>query len=290
LLFADNVDCLTSWFAGSIRPSIKSSERAEESWMTTDDLPGHVQRNRTAWDHWAADRVNSAVRDWASAAITWGTLNVPEAAIHLLPDDLAGLDVIELGCGTAYVSAWLARRGAKPVGIDNSPRQLERARAMQDQFDLHFPLHLGNAEDLPFPDASFDLAISEYGASIWCDPYAWIPEAARVLRPGGQLVFLCNGLLTILAGLDEDVDGSSVSTCLQRPLFGLHRVEWQDNDAVEFYLPHGEMIRVLRASGFAVEQLLELAPVDDRDLEIVAVPNAWARQWPAEEVWCARKR
>jgi SAM-dependent methyltransferase len=203
---------------------------------------------------------------------------------------VAGSDVIELGCGTAYFSAWLARRRARPVGIDNSPKQLETARRLQNEFGLHFPLHHGNAETLPFPDASFDLAISEYGASIWCNPYAWIPEAARVLRPGGRLVFLCNGLLAMLCSSPDDTEDVSIGACLRRPLFGMHRQEWADQDGVNFHLPHGEMIRVLRESGFEVEQLLELAPVDDRDLEVVAIPHDWARQWPAEEVWCARKR
>lgn len=91
---------------------------------------------------------------------------MPDASICALPASVAGMDVIDLGCGTGYFSAWLARRGARPVGIDNSPRQLETARRMQEFFGITFPLHLGNAEDLPFADASFDLAISEYGASI----------------------------------------------------------------------------------------------------------------------------
>ena len=65
-----------------------------------------------------------------------------------------------------------------------------------------FPLVHGNAERVPYPDASFDLAISEYGAAIWCDPYAWIPEAARLLRPGGRLVFLGNHTLLQLCALD----------------------------------------------------------------------------------------
>jgi ubiquinone/menaquinone biosynthesis C-methylase UbiE len=103
------------------------------------------------------------------------------------PDDPAGLDAIELGCGTAYVSAWLLQRGAPPVGIDNSAPQLASPRRFQQEFRPRVPLLHGNAEAVPLPDESFDLPISEYGASIWCDPYAWIPEAARLLRPGGQL-------------------------------------------------------------------------------------------------------
>ena len=88
------------------------------------------------------------------------------------------------GCGTGYVSSWLARAGARPVGIDISRRQLGTARAMQAQFGIDFPLVLANAEQVPFQDHSFGLAISEYGASLWCDPHRWIPEAARLLWPG----------------------------------------------------------------------------------------------------------
>ena len=157
----------------------------------TADLPEHVARNRIEWDRMADTFATFAPRAWASEAFTWGQVGTPDAEIHALPPDVDGMDVIELGCGTAYISAWLARMGARPVGIDNSPKQLETARRMQAEHALAFPLHLGNAEDLPFADGAFDLAISEYGASIWCDPYAWIPEAARVLRPGGWLVFLC---------------------------------------------------------------------------------------------------
>ena len=115
------------------------------------------------------------------------------------------MDTIELGCGTAYISAWLARRGARPVGIDITPAQLETARRMQAEFDLDFPLLEASAEDVPLPDESFDLAISEYGASIWADPYRWIPEAARLLRPGGHLVFLVNGTIMILCSADEEL-------------------------------------------------------------------------------------
>ena len=117
---------------------------------------------------------------------TWGIFGIAEAQAGVLPPDLEGLDSIELGCGTGYVSAWLARRGVRPAGLDNSSAQLRTARELQVRFGLRFPLFHANAEQAPFADASFDLAITEYGASIWCDPYAWIPEAARLLRPGDR--------------------------------------------------------------------------------------------------------
>jgi SAM-dependent methyltransferase len=257
---------------------------------TQSGLPEHVQRNRTTWDEWAGGYAEWAPRAWAQDEPSWGTFSIPDAEIGALPRSVTGMDVIELGCGTAYFSAWLARLGAKPVGIDNSPEQLATARRMQEQFGITFPLHLGNAEDLPFPDASFDLAVSEYGASIWCDPDRWIPEAARVLRPGGHLVFLVNGVLVPLCTGPDDTADMPVGECLRRPLFGMRRFEWTDDESVEFHVPHGEMIRILRASGFEIEQLIEPRPAADATATVDTVPLAWARQWPAEEIWCARKR
>ena len=100
---------------------------------------------------------------------------MPESELRVLPD-VDGKDVVELGCGTAYVSAWLARRGARPVGVDLTAEQLETARRMQAKHGLDFPLVHASAEDVPLPDASFDLAVSEYGASIWCDPTSGSPR------------------------------------------------------------------------------------------------------------------
>ena len=254
-------------------------------------VPDHVAANREAWDRYAADYVGPGERAWTSPEPTWGIWGVPEAELRLLPDDLDGADTIELGCGTAYVSAWLARRGARPTGIDNSPRQLETARRLQATHGLDFPLHLGNAETTPFGDASFDFAISEYGAALWADPYLWIPEAARILRPGGRLVFLTNGLLMQLT-VEEYEKDDPAKAALRRPLFGMHRTVWPDDTAVEFHLPHGEWIRLLREHGFEIERLVEIqAPPDAVDSPTYSFVTAdWARQWPSEEAWVVRKR
>src|SRR4029453_1355643 len=164
------------------------------------DVPEHVRRNRVLWDEWAQKFAAGGEEAWAQGTPTWGIWSVPESRVKMLPEDLAGKDVIELGCGTAYVSAWLARRGARVVGIDNSAAQLGRARRLQREYGLELTLIHGNAEQVPYPDASFDLAISEYGACLWADPYRWVPEAARLLRPGGVLIFLVNSaLLTLCA-------------------------------------------------------------------------------------------
>ena len=170
--------------------------------------------------------------------------------------DVAGLDTIELGCGTGYVSAWLARRGARPVAVDNSPKQLETATRLQREHGIDFPLLLGNAERVPYPDASFDLAISEYGACLWADPYVWVPEAARLLRTDGRLVFLTNGFVLMLCAPDED--NVPAGEHLLRSAFGMHRFEWPDDPSVEFHLNHGDWVRLLRAHGFEILDLLEL--------------------------------
>ena len=170
-----------------------------------------------------------------------GVFGVSEASVNTL-GDVKGLDVVELGCGSAYVSAWLARRGARPVGIDVTPAQLPTARRCQKEFEIEFPLIEASARVFPFPPRSFDLAIPEFGASIWCDPHLWIPEAHRLLRPQGRLWSLRNSTLSILCSID---DGPASET-LQRPQRGLGRLEWPGEDGVEWQLPHGELFRLLR--------------------------------------------
>jgi SAM-dependent methyltransferase len=257
--------------------------------MDTEQLPEHVLKNRVAWDGFAPDYVGHGEEAWATDLPTWGIFGIPESEIHLLPDDLAGRDAVELGCGTAYVSAWLARRGARPVGIDNSPKQMETARRLQARHGLEFPLHLGNAERTPFADESFDFAISEYGASIWCDPYSWIPEASRILRPGGELVFLVNSTLMILCTADDSGEDEPAGTCFARPYFGLHRIDWPDGSTA-FHIGYGDWIRLLRANGFEVEDMIELRPAADATTTYEWMTIEWARNWPCEEVWKARKR
>jgi SAM-dependent methyltransferase len=160
-------------------------------------LPDHVRENKASWEVEAANYVENAKRNWATAEISWGMFGVPESHVGALPD-VGGIDVVELGCGTAYFSAWLARRGARPTGVDITENQLATARAMQAEHGLEFPLIQASAEDVPLPDACADLVLSEYGASLWCEPDAWVSEAARLLRPGGRLVFLTSSVLVAL--------------------------------------------------------------------------------------------
>jgi SAM-dependent methyltransferase len=254
---------------------------------SSDRLTEHAARNRAAWDADAASWIAPGERNWASDEPSWGIWGLPERELRILPD-VSGMDVIELGCGTAYWSAWLARRGARPAGLDNSAKQLETAARLQGVHGLEFPLVHASAEAVPLPDAAFDLAFSEYGACLWCDPDLWIAEAARLLRPGGWLIFLTNATLIVLCMPDQ----GAAQDRLLRDQFGLRRVEWADeDDSVEFHLAHGEMIRTLRRHGFDVLDLVELqAPEDGDPGRFDWLTLDWARRWPSEEIWVARKR
>jgi len=250
-------------------------------------LTPHARRNRAAWDVLARTYAPRAEAKWAGEP-TWGMWDVPERELRVLPD-VAGLDAIDLGCGTGFWSAWLARMGAHPTGVDNSARQLETARRMQREHGLDFPLIHGSAEAVPLPEASVDLALSEYGASIWCDPELWIPEAARLLRPGGLLAFLIPSPLFMLCVPDEG--GALAGDRLLRPYYGMRSFRWPDEEGEEFNLTYGDWIGTLARNGFAVEALHEVRPPPDAEppafVDFVAAD--WAHRWPHEAVWVARR-
>lgn len=250
----------------------------------------YLERNRAVWTESNAAYTDARAREsWAQAEPHWGVWHQPESRIRALPE-VSGLDVIELGCGTGYFGAWLKKLGAKRVvGVDITAAQLDTARRMNELFGLGLEFLEANAEDVPLPDASFDLAFSEYGASIWCDPFKWIPEAARLLRPGGELLFMRHSDLVEICSPDED----RVSERLVRPLRGMHRLDWASEDppSTNFHIGGGDLFQLLLRTGFEVLDFRQLyAPDDAVDHPYYAfVPAEWAKRWPHEEIWRARK-
>lgn len=241
--------------------------------------------NRAVWDVVNADHTDrSAASAWAATEITWGLFKVRESAVGVL-GDVATLDVVELGCGSAYFSAWLARLGAHPVGVDLSHAQLETARRCQQQFELEFPLVEASAEEVPLVDGRFDLVLSEYGASVWCDSSRWVREAARLLRPNGRLVFLTNSVLASLCVPDDE---GLATDRLCRPQRGMNRVHWEGG-GVEYHPSHGDWIRTLGANGFVVDGLHEFyAPPDAEAPAYYEIASSeWAARWPVEDLWVA---
>ncbi|HVQ18197.1 MAG TPA: class I SAM-dependent methyltransferase [Actinomycetes bacterium] len=250
-----------------------------------DRTPSAALVNKGLWTQINRQFTDADARtQWSVQELQWGLFAAPETELGAI-GDVAGLDVLELGCGTAFFSARLARAGARPVGIDLTPAQLRTARRCQQEFELEFPLLEADAESVPLPDASFDLVVSEYGASVWCDPARWIPEAARLLRPGGRLAFLTNSVLATLCVPDE---GGYATEQLRRSPRQTGRIHWPGG-GVEFHPSHGDWIHILTSSGFMIDRLHEIyAPVSavTPDFYDIATPE-WASRWPVEDLWVA---
>jgi SAM-dependent methyltransferase len=249
----------------------------------------HIRTNRARWNRDADDyqrRNAPQIRRQAfTGEITWGLWAIPESRLHVL-GEVIDRDVLELGCGGAQWSTALARRGAHPVGLDISERQLGHARRLQQETGIRFPLIQADAEQVPLRDGSFDIVFADHGAFSFADPYRTVPEAARLLRSGGLLAFShTSPIYEIAAPVDADHAGDR----LVADYFGLYRMDMPDG-SVEFGLPYGEWIRLFRDCGLVVEDLLEPRPGADaastyRDAEDLA----WSRRWPSECIWRVRK-
>lgn len=170
--------------------------------------------------------------------------------------------------------------------MDVTPAQLATARECQRETGIIFPLIEADAASLPLPGASFDLVISECGASLWCDPARWVPEAARVLRPGGRLVFHTTSVLSALCLPDGSGPAGTELLHASREVARM----FSPGGGVEFHPSHEDWITILREAGFTVEALHELyAPPDAADHPYYQLATAnWAQRWPAEELWAAR--
>jgi SAM-dependent methyltransferase len=244
-------------------------------------VSAHVRHNRAFWDA-DADNYQAAHGDaLARDPLAWGAYRVPEAELHVL-GDLAGRAVLELGCGAAQWSIALAAQGACIVGLDVSAQQLVHARADAPVL----PLVQASGEQLPFPDACFDVVFCDHGALSFCDPAISVPECARLLRPGGLLAFCCTHPLLYLTWDDER---ELQTRKLQIDYAQLGRMPLAEG-TIDWVLPAGDWVRVLRASGFEIENLLELCARPDASTTYADfAPPKWARRWPAEWIWAARR-
>ena len=248
-------------------------------------LSEHAHKNRAMWQ---ASSDGYEERHAASLAgknaMAWGFWRIPEAELRIF-GEVAGKDMLELGCGAARWSIELARLGARPVGLDLSSRQLEHARRLMAEAGVDFPLIEASAENVPLPDASFDIVFCDWGAMTFCDPQRTVPEAARLLRPGGLFAF---STATPIQFLCQDVAADRLTDHLVNDYFGMKRLEWENE--VNFQLPYGEWLRLFRTSGFVVEDLIETRPPEGfASSYLGAGETAWARRWPMENIWKLRK-
>jgi SAM-dependent methyltransferase len=265
---------------------MRSPVAVELPGVPTDVEDDYIARNHAAWEGWASGEIAPGKRAWLADELHWGIWQTPEAELDLLAGFGAGEDVLELGCGTGAVCALLARSRLRPVGVDFAHSQLRTAEALQREFGIRFPLVPANAESVHFDSESFDLVFSEYGASLWCEPRRWIQEAHRLLRPEGRLVFVTSSPLLVTC---TPYDGTAAVDRLVRDHFPRYRIEFDSTGPVEFHLSHSNWVRLLRAVGFQLDDLIEVEPVDSVEPRFGIVTSAWGSRWPSEDIWVAHK-
>jgi SAM-dependent methyltransferase len=240
-----------------------------------------VRHNRAFWDADADEYQAQHGAQLARAPLAWGAYRAPEEELRVL-GELDGKDVLELGCGAAQWTIALHAARRRVVGLDVSAAQLRHARAS----DGSVPLVQADGERLPFADRSFDVVFCDHGALSFCDPDVIVPECARVLRPAGLLAFCATHPLLYLTW--NEASGRQTRT-LQLDYARLGRMALGDG-TIDWALPPGAWVRVLGRSGFAVEECIELCarPGATTTYEDFAPPR-WARRWPAEWIWRARR-
>ncbi len=246
----------------------------------------HALHNREIWnrrsDEYQATHAEQLAK---SGGLAWGLWQLPEEELRVL-GDVRDKDVLELGCGAAQWSIALHGLGARVTGLDFSERQLEHARRLMAEAGIEFPLIHGNAEATPFGAASFDIVFCDYGAMTFCDPHLTVPEAARILRPGGLLAF---SAITPIVDLAWPPGADHPGRQLVTEYWDLHRRE-EPGEPTDFQLRYGEWIELFVSSGFAVESLIEpRPPAGARSSYRDATDLDWARRWPMEHIWRVRR-
>lgn len=173
--------------------------------------------------------------------------------------DVAGLDVIDIGCGEGRFSRMLGARAARVTGVDLTPGLVEAARA-RDPLGGYV---LGSADALPFADARFDLAISYVMLVDVVDFRAAISESARVLRPGGLLVVANLGFVTAMEPWVRDAEGKRLYRAMDRYVEQRSEVyDWSGIRIVNYHRPLSAYMDAYLDAGLVLRDFLEPVPED----------------------------
>jgi SAM-dependent methyltransferase len=153
------------------------------------DAQSTVRANRRWWDAGADSYHAEHGAFLGSADFVWSPERLREQDARLL-GAVRGKQILEIGCGAAMCSRWLAGQGAQPVASDVSAGMLRHARTGNAKTGIEVPLVQADAQRLPFADASFDIAFTAFGAVAFvADSARVMREIARVLKPGGRWVY-----------------------------------------------------------------------------------------------------
>jgi SAM-dependent methyltransferase len=223
--------------------------------------PETVRANRRWWDAEAADYYAEHGAFLGDTELTWGPEGLRESDARLL-GDLTGMRVLEIGCGAAQCSRWVAGRGAAAVvASDVSAGMLEHARRVNATLEdpaLRVPLVQCDGAELPFPDAAFDVVFTAYGVVPFvADSAGVMAEAARVLRPGGRFVFSTTHPLRWAMPDDPGEEGLRVT----QSYFDRSAYVEQDDAGRATYVEHhrtlGDRVREIVAAGLRLLDVVE---------------------------------
>ncbi|MFJ4913692.1 MULTISPECIES: class I SAM-dependent methyltransferase [unclassified Streptomyces] len=219
------------------------------------DVAESSRASRGWWDRNADEYQNEHGTFLGDDRFVWGPEGLDETEAGLLGplDDLAGLDILEIGAGAAQCSRWLAAQGARPVALDLSHRQLQHGLRIGG-----VPLVQADAGVLPFRDGSFDLACSAYGAVPFvADPVQVFREVHRVLRPGGRWVFSVTHPVRWAFPDEPGPEGLSVAASYFDRTPYVEQDENGDAVYVEHHRTLGDRVRDVVAGGFRLVDLVE---------------------------------
>jgi len=216
-----------------------------------------MRASRAWWDEQAPDYYDEHGAFLGDQDFLWGPEGLRESAAGLL-GDVRGRSILEIGCGGAQCSRWLAGQGARPVASDLSGGQLAQAARLNTTTGVAVPLVLADAQVLPFADESFDLACSAYGAVPFvADSAAVMREVARVLRPGGRWVFATTHPFRWC--FDDDPGPSGL--VVESSYFDRRAYVEQDGEGTATYVEHhrtfGDRIREIVSAGLVVLDVVE---------------------------------
>ena len=242
-------------------------------------------RNRRGWDAYCDEYQRLHGAQLTANPQAWGVWSLPESEVRLL-GDVRDRDVLEFGCGAAQWSIALAQRGARCTGLDNSARQLDHARAAAAAAGVDVRLVHAPAEDPPFADASFDIVFCDHGALSFTAPETTIPQAARLLRSGGILAFSTGHPLREVCW---DPVSDLTSRRLHHAYFGLGAIVDPADGIVSHVRTIAAYVAIIIGAGFTLEQLLEPQPPPHARSTYAFIDLEWARAYPAEVIFRARK-